>query len=1337
MASNIGQLIIGLNGSIVDKINGYITATSQFTNYIQVVAPFPDNDSVSINFYLRNARISDYTQYMTLQRDDSNVPLKGRDVVSSSKEYYQAIKDWNVWLVPIEDLALAAISKWHSGTVNVSVTFRSFRNLSIEETGTYIGTFGSRKSITKGDLPLTATEGDFYRCDYLDYYSDVSNLEYTLGDLAIYTNGEWIKGNAYETRLTSSSTEFGVDAAIFGQRIESIRLDTTEMIIDRIAGLEAAILTGDGGGSYADNLYIRNGLDLNYEDETQPVPTDVIYLERGVDGKNVKIQDLVKGLPELDAEVLRTPNAVSPYDDSGFYASDDVILIGSATGPGISWDGTNLYLRGTIQSGTITDPALLEELKGDPGQDGADGADGQDGYTPILGVDYFNGSDGLPFRFVGTLPLLSSLSLISNPSRNDSYRITETEELWTWTGTQWRNMGVIRGLPGTDGTNGLSSYLHIAYATNITGTAGFSLTTAVGKTHIGTYRDFIASDSTDPTKYKWALMKGVDGVNGTDGTNGISAYLHVAYATNSTGTSGFSITDSVNKTYIGTYTNAIATDSTDPADYKWTLIKGADGANGTDGTNGISSYLHTAYANSADGWRDFANSYPVGSQRSYIGIYTDSYPVSSVNPDDYDWTLMKGSDGADGTDGADGINSYLHIAYANSANGATDFSTTVSTGKTYIGVYTNSIEADSEVYTSYTWSLIKGADGANGTDGTDGISAYLHIAYANSADGSDGFATYVVPGTYKYYIGTYTNSNPVSSVVPSDYNWTLVRGADGADGSDGVDGTSAYLHIAYATAADGSTGFSTTDSVNKTYIGQYTNTIATDSTNPADYSWTKIVGPAGIDGTNGLQYYLHIAYAANSTGTLNFSTTDPTNKNYIGTYTDTNPTDSGSPSVYTWALFKGADGLDGADGTSVVLKGSVDTTGDLPTGADVGDLYIVLADGNGYVWNGSSWTNAGPIQGPAGEDGADGLNAYVHFAYATSANGQTGFSTTPFTGALYIGTYSDFILADSTLYSDYKWSLFKGADGIDGADGTNGLSAYIHYAYSTSANGQTNFSTTWFSGATYVGWYTDFTVADSNTYTDYEWSLFKGADGLDGADGSNGLSAYIHYAYSTSANGQTNFSTTWFSGANYVGWYTDFTEADSQDYLDYEWSLFKGADGANGIDGTNGLPSYVHYAYSSSSNGQTDFNTSWFSGATYVGWYTDFTEADSTLYSDYEWSLFKGSDGIDGTDGTNGISAYIHYAYATSADGSTGFSTVYTGTEQYVGWYTDATEADSNNYLDYEWSLFKGADGANGTDGTNGLPSYVHYAYATSSWLIYRLYRSWFTLLFPLWMIII
>ena len=67
---------------------------------------------------------------------------------------------------------------------------------------------------------------------------------------------------------------------------------------------------------------------------------------------------------------------------------------------------------------------------------------------------------------------------------------------------------------------------------------------------------------------------------------------------------------------------------------------------------------------------------------------------------------------------------------------------------------------------------------------------------------------------------------------------------------------------------------------------------------------------------------------------------------------------------------------------------------------------------------------------------------------------------------------------------------------------------------------------------------------------------------------------------------------------------------------------------------------------------------------TYVGWYTDFTEADSTTYTDYSWALFKGADGATGNDG---LSAYIHYAYATSSNGSTGFSTTYTGNETYVG----------------------------------------------------------------------
>jgi len=69
----------------------------------------------------------------------------------------------------------------------------------------------------------------------------------------------------------------------------------------------------------------------------------------------------------------------------------------------------------------------------------------------------------------------------------------------------------------------------------------------------------------------------------------------------------------------------------------------------------------------------------------------------------------------------------------------------------------------------------------------------------------------------------------------------------------------------------------------------------------------------------------------------------------------------------------GPQGPAGADGTSIQLKGSVDTVSELPTNATIGDLYIVSADGLGYAWDGSQWDNVGPIQGPAGPQGEQGL----------------------------------------------------------------------------------------------------------------------------------------------------------------------------------------------------------------------------------------------------------------------------------------------------------------------------------------------------------------------------
>lgn len=49
-----------------------------------------------------------------------------------------------------------------------------------------------------------------------------------------------------------------------------------------------------------------------------------------------------------------------------------------------------------------------------------------------------------------------------------------------------------------------------------------------------------------------------------------------------------------------------------------------------------------------------------------------------------------------------------------------------------------------------------------------------------------------------------------------------------------------YIHVAYANSSDGMTGFSTTEIVGKTYVGQYTDQSQTDSTDPSKYNWSLI-----------------------------------------------------------------------------------------------------------------------------------------------------------------------------------------------------------------------------------------------------------------------------------------------------------------------------------------------------------------------------------------------------------------------------------------------------------------------------------------------------------------
>ncbi|AWR91982.1 phage tail protein [Lacticaseibacillus paracasei] len=77
------------------------------------------------------------------------------------------------------------------------------------------------------------------------------------------------------------------------------------------------------------------------------------------------------------------------------------------------------------------------------------------------------------------------------------------------------------GKPGPKGADGTSSYLHTAYANSIDGKTDFSVTDASGRSYFGQYVDETQADSTDPTRYLWALFKGQDGRDGKDGSDNV------------------------------------------------------------------------------------------------------------------------------------------------------------------------------------------------------------------------------------------------------------------------------------------------------------------------------------------------------------------------------------------------------------------------------------------------------------------------------------------------------------------------------------------------------------------------------------------------------------------------------------------------------------------------------------------------------------------------------------------------------------------------------------------------------------------------------------------------
>lgn len=199
--------------------------------------------------------------------------------------------------------------------------------------------------------------------------------------------------------------------------------------------------------------------------------------------------------------------------------------------------------------------------------------------------------------------------------------------------------------------------------------------------------------------------------------------------------------------------------------------------------------------------------------------------------------------------------------------------------------------------------------------GADGDTIYIEHQYAAGNTGP----WHSIPVVGDAWVQQRVVTNGAAGVWSAAIRW------QGEQGIQGVDGTDHYTWIKYATDANG-TGISD-DPTGKSYIGlAYNKTTAVESTNPADYSWGRFLGPqgvAGAAGANGLTTYTWIKYADDANGTG--MSDNPTGKNYMGLAVNkTTQVESTVATDYVWSLTKGNTGATGATGAQGIqgIRGS-------------------------------------------------------------------------------------------------------------------------------------------------------------------------------------------------------------------------------------------------------------------------------------------------------------------------------------------------------------------------------------------------------------------------------
>lgn len=479
------------------------------------------------------------------------------------------------------------------------------------------------------------------------------------------------------------------------------------------------------------------------------------------------------------------------------------------------------------------------------------------------------------------------------------------------------------------------------------------------------------------------------------------------------------------------------------------------------------------------------------------------------------------------------------------------------------------------------------------------------------------------------YIGVISTTKHPNELVPDDFTWVKLQGPEGPQGEQGTPGRDGVDGVA------GKNGVGIVDT-------SITYAVSVSGTQEPESDWSEQV-PELIKGRFlWTKTFWRYTDGAHETG---YSVT------YIGQDGNT-----------------GKDGIAGKDGVGIaateIMYASSNSATIVPAGG--WSTQVPTVPQGHYLWTRTTWrytdktTETGYSVSRNGQDGAKGdpgrdgvpgknglglKNTSVMYGISMNDTVQPGSWTSQVPALIkgqYLWTRTIWTYTDNTNETSYQKTYIprdgnNGRNGIAGKDGVGIKSTTITYAGSTS--GTVPPTTNWTSNIPNVqpGFFlwtkTVWTYTDNTSETGYSISKIgetgprglqglqgpQGLQGIPGATGRDGRSQYTHIAFSDSPNGE-GFSHT-DQGRAYIGQYQDFNPEHSKDPAAYRWTKWKGNDGAQGIPGkpgADGKTNYFHIAYASSADGSREFSLE-DNNQQYMGYYSDYTQADSRDRTKYKW----------------------------------------------------------------------------------------------------------------------